>query len=285
MANPTDNLRRLYQNGLKHFTLPDYDTFQKDMMDEQKRRRFYNNMLEAYTLPDFDTFSQDIGAVTPPAPAQPVAQAQAQPQPVAQAQTTVKPITDTTAQQASVQQPVQTAAQPAQPEGWNPTPTERLNFQFQMEQANASYNKHRADVEQRMEGIKKGNSLGAIMGERELNPQTGQMETHYYTRQGERVGSRMEQGSAIVTINSGGRITQRKDASQRKIDCSESLITGCRHCGSVIIRPRARMRPKRRGQRLKHGKRSQRIELLQMYIGIVAISYRTLLSWEVRRVM
>lgn len=194
MANPTDNLRRLYQNGLKHFTLPDYDTFQKDMMDEQKRRRFYNNMLEAYTLPDFDTFSQDIGAVAAPAPAQPVAQAQAQPQPVAQVQTTVKPITDTTAQQASVQQPVQTAAQPAQPEGWNPTPTERLNFQFQMDQAYASYNKHRADVEQRMEGIKKGNSLGAIMGERELNPQTGQMEAHYYTRQGERVGSRMEQG-------------------------------------------------------------------------------------------
>ena len=64
MANPNDNLRRLYQNGLKHFTLPDFDTFQQDMKDEQKRRRFYNNMQGAYSLPDFDTFSTDIGAVT-----------------------------------------------------------------------------------------------------------------------------------------------------------------------------------------------------------------------------
>ena len=64
MANPNDNLRRLYQNGLKHFSLPDFDTFQQDMRDEEKRKRFYNNMQGAYSLPDFDTFSQDIGAVT-----------------------------------------------------------------------------------------------------------------------------------------------------------------------------------------------------------------------------
>ncbi len=89
MANPNDNLRRLYQNGLKHFSLPDFDTFQQDMRDEEKRKRFYNNMQGAYSLPDFDTFSQDIGAVTPP-PAQP--QAQAQPQ---QTTSTVKPVSTT----------------------------------------------------------------------------------------------------------------------------------------------------------------------------------------------
>lgn len=44
MANPNDNIRRLYQNGLKHFSLPDFDTFQQDMKDEQKRKRFYNSM-------------------------------------------------------------------------------------------------------------------------------------------------------------------------------------------------------------------------------------------------
>ena len=190
MANPNDNLRRLYQNGLKHFSLPDFDTFQQDMRDEEKRRRFYNNMQGAYSLPDFDTFSQDIGAVTPP-PAQP--QAQAQPQ---QTTSTVKPVTDNTAQQASVQPTVQTPSQPAQPEDWKPTPMQQRAFQMQMEEANARLKKQGEEFKQRMEGIEKGNRPGAFMGEREFNPQTGKMETHYYTTRGERVGTRMEQSHA-----------------------------------------------------------------------------------------
>ena len=190
MANPNDNLRRLYQNGLKHFSLPDFDTFQQDMRDEEKRKRFYNNMQGAYSLPDFDTFSQDIGAVTPQ-PAQP--QAQAQPQ---QTTSTVKPVTDNTAQQASVQPTVQTSSQPAQPEGWKPTPMQQRAFQMQMDEANARLKKQGEEFKQRMEGIEKGNRPGAFMGEREFNPQTGKMETHYYTTQGERVGTRMEQSHA-----------------------------------------------------------------------------------------
>lgn len=190
MANPNDNLRRLYQNGLKHFSLPDFDTFQQDMRDEEKRKRFYNNMQGAYSLPDFDTFSQDIGAVTPP-PAQP--QAQAQPQ---QTTSTVKPVTDNTAQQASVQPTVQTPSQPAQPEDWKPTPMQQRAFQMQMEEANARLKKQGEEFKQRMEGIEKGNRPGAFMGEREFNPQTGKMETHYYTTRGERVGTRMEQSHA-----------------------------------------------------------------------------------------
>lgn len=193
MANPNDNLRRLYQNGLKHFSLPDFDTFQQDMKDEQKRRRFYTNMQEAYSLPDFDTFSQDIGAVAPPAPAQPAAQAQSQPQTTT---ATVKPITDTTAQQASVQQPVQTSAQPPQPQGWTPTPIQKQFFQFQMDQANARLKKQSEEAQQRMEGIMKGNKPGAFMGEREFNPATGEMETAYYTTQGERVPTSMQQRKA-----------------------------------------------------------------------------------------
>ena len=193
MANPNDNLRRLYQNGLKHFSLPDFDTFQQDMKDEQKRRRFYTNMQEAYSLPDFDTFSQDIGAVVPPAPAQPAAQAQSQPQTTT---ATVKPITDTTAEQASVQQPVQTSAQPPQPQGWTPSPIQKQFFQFQMEQANARLKKQSEEAQQRMEGIMKGNKPGAFMGEREFNPATGEMETAYYTTQGERVPTSMQQRKA-----------------------------------------------------------------------------------------
>ncbi|WP_300631945.1 helicase-related protein [uncultured Duncaniella sp.] len=175
---------------MKHFSLPDFDTFQQDMRDEEKRKRFYNNMQGAYSLPDFDTFSQDIGAVTPP-PAQP--QAQAQPQ---QTTSTVKPVTDNTAQQASVQPTVQTSSQPAQPEGWKPTPMQQRAFQMQMDEANARLKKQGEEFKQRMEGIEKGNRPGAFMGEREFNPQTGKMETHYYTTQGERVGTRMEQSHA-----------------------------------------------------------------------------------------
>lgn len=191
MANPNDNLYRLYQNGLKHFSLPDFDTFQKDMKDEQKRRRFYTNMQEAYSLPDFDKFSQDIGAVAPPAPVQ---QQTAQPQ--QQSPTPVKPITDNTAQQASAQQPVQTSSQPAQPQGWTASPMQQQAFQRQMDEANARMKKQGEEFQQRMEGIKKGNKSGAFMGEREFNPSTGQMETAYYTTQGERVPTQMQQSKA-----------------------------------------------------------------------------------------
>lgn len=183
MANPNDNLYRLYQNGLKHFSLPDFDTFKQDMMDEQKRRRFYTNMQDAYSLPDFDTFSKDIGTVAQPpaaAPAQPAAQAQPQQQAVTP---TVQPIKDNTAQQVSVQ----SATTPAQPAGWKPSPVQQQYIQWQMDQANARLKKMGEDFHQRMEGIEKGNRPGSFMGEREFNSQSGQMEKVFYTTQGERV--------------------------------------------------------------------------------------------------
>lgn len=188
MANPNDNLYRLYQNGLKHFSLPDFDTFKQDMMDEQKRRRFYTNMQDAYSLPDFDTFSKDIGTVAQPpaaAPAQPAAQAQPQQQAVTP---TVQPIKDNTAQQVSVQ----SATTPAQPAGWKPSPVQQQYIQWQMDQANARLKKMGEDFHQRMEGIEKGNRPGSFMGEREFNPQTGQMEKVFYTTQGERVPTQLQ---------------------------------------------------------------------------------------------
>ncbi len=191
MASPQDNIRRLYQNGLKHFSLPDFDTFQQDMKDEEKRRRFYNNMQEAYSLPDFDTFSTDIGAVTVATPAP--AQAPAQPQ---QTPATVQPITDNTAQQAAVNTTAGTTSQAAQPQGWQPSPMQQLAFQMRMDEANARLKKQGEEFQRRMEGIQKGNKPGAFMGEREFNPQTGQMETAYYTTQGERVATPMQQSGA-----------------------------------------------------------------------------------------
>lgn len=194
MATSNDNLRKLYQNGLKHFSLPDFDTFERDMKDEVKRQRFYTNMQAAYLLPDFDTFSKDIGVVATdsPTPVKPATQTPAQSQERVTS-TTVKPLTDTTPQLLSVQQDVQPIAQPAKPEGWEPSPMQHRAFQMQMDEVNARLKKQGEDFHQRMEGIDKGNRPGAFMGEREFNPQTGQMETHYYTQQGERVGSRMEQ--------------------------------------------------------------------------------------------
>ena len=194
MATSNDNLRKLYQNGLKHFSLPDFDTFERDMKDEVKRQRFYTNMQAAYLLPDFDTFSKDIGVVATdsPTPVKPATQTPAQSQERVTS-TTVKPLTDTTPQLLSVQQDVQPIAQPAKPEGWEPSPMQHRAFQMQMDEANARLKKQGEDFHQRMEGIDKGNRPGAFMGEREFNPQTGQMGTHYYTQQGERVGSRMEQ--------------------------------------------------------------------------------------------
>lgn len=187
MANPNDNLRRLYQNGLKHFSLPDFDTFQQDMRDEEKRRRFYTNMQEAYSLPDFDTFSKDIGAVMPePTPAQ------AQPGQATATGSTVKPITDNTAQQATVQPAAQ---------GIKLTPMQQMGFQMQIDDMNARMKQQKEQFDQRMEGIKKGNMPGAFMGEREFNPTTGKMETNYYTTQGERVGSMFEQSQRNTEYN------------------------------------------------------------------------------------
>lgn len=185
MANPNDNIYRLYQNGLKHFSLPDFETFKADMKDEQKRRRFYTNMQEAYSLPDFDTFSTDIGAVA----VEPVQSTATQPQQQQSTPTTIKPVTDTTAQQASVT----SASQPAPAQGWKPSAAQQMDFQRRMDEMQAERQQQRQQFEQRMEGIKKGNRPGAFMGEREFNPQTGKMETHYYTTQGERVGTQMEQ--------------------------------------------------------------------------------------------
>ena len=187
MANPNDNLRRLYQNGLKHFSLPDFDTFSQDMKDEEKRRRFYTNMQDAYSLPDFDTFSKDIGAVAVE-PVQTTTTTTTQPQQQSTS-ATVKPITDTTAQQASVT----SASQPAPAQGWKPSPAQQLEFNRQMDEMQAERQQQRQQFEQRMDDIKKGNRPGAFMGEREFNPQTGKMDTRYYTTQGERVGTQMEQ--------------------------------------------------------------------------------------------
>lgn len=203
MATPNDNIKKLYENGLKHFSLPDFETFKADMKDEQKRKRFYDNMQQAYSLPDFNTFSTDIGAIEPPQTMQPQ---QAQPssaQP--QASTEIKPVKDTTAQSAQVQPTTKAVGnsvnmQPQQ-SGWKPTPMQQRAFEKKVEAGKTRLREMDEQFQQRMDGIQKGNRPNASVGETEFNPQTGVMETNYYTTQGNRVGTQMEQSRQNAEYN------------------------------------------------------------------------------------
>lgn len=107
------------------------------------------------------------------------------------------------------------AVQPEKAQTQEPTP---MQNDFLTGSLRASVNRTLADVnrtladvnrtltetgaaKERIEGIKKGNKPGAFMGEREFNPTTGKMETHYYTKQGERVGSMYEQSKRNTEYN------------------------------------------------------------------------------------
>ncbi len=178
MADSLQVLRRMYDNASQHYTLPDFDTFCKDMQDEKKRKAAYDALSGTYDLPDYATFTKDVTITT----TTPQPQQQSTP-------TTVKPVTDTTAQQASVT----SASQPAPAQGWKPSAAQQMEFNRQMDEMQAERQQQRQQFEQRMEGIKKGNRPGAFMGEREFNLQTGKMDPRYYSTQGERVGTQMEQ--------------------------------------------------------------------------------------------
>ena len=54
-------LQKLYDNGSKYFSLPDFETFVTDMQDEEKLSRFRDSMAEHYDIPDLETFKTDIG--------------------------------------------------------------------------------------------------------------------------------------------------------------------------------------------------------------------------------
>ncbi len=76
----------MYDNASQHYTLPDFDTFCKDMQDEKKRKAAYDALSGTYDLPDYATFTKDVTITT----TTPQPQQQSTP-------TTVKPVTDTTA--------------------------------------------------------------------------------------------------------------------------------------------------------------------------------------------
>lgn len=54
-------LKKLYENGLTVFDLPDYEQFQVDMQDEEKLSKFRENMSQHFDIPDLETLKFDIG--------------------------------------------------------------------------------------------------------------------------------------------------------------------------------------------------------------------------------
>jgi len=58
---PEGKLRKLYDNVSKEYDLPDFQTFNNDMLDETKRKKFYEAVSKDYELPDYDTFTSDMG--------------------------------------------------------------------------------------------------------------------------------------------------------------------------------------------------------------------------------
>ena len=58
---PGDKLLEAYKKAQKYYTLPDFETFKRDMEDEDKRRRFHKSLERYYQVPDYNTFSYDLG--------------------------------------------------------------------------------------------------------------------------------------------------------------------------------------------------------------------------------
>ena len=55
-----EKLKRFYDNGVKHFDLPDFNTFKSDMQDDSKLSRFRDSMLKHYNLPELDVMKTDL---------------------------------------------------------------------------------------------------------------------------------------------------------------------------------------------------------------------------------
>ena len=56
-----DKLKKAYESALTHYNLPDFETFLKDMEDEEKQAKFLESLAKHYSVPDFETFQSDMG--------------------------------------------------------------------------------------------------------------------------------------------------------------------------------------------------------------------------------
>lgn len=187
-------LHTLYESlKADNYDVPDtYESFERTLTAAGKegvtnRMTLYNSLKsDNYDVPDtYESFANTLFA--------PVKQSDAAPVQTAPVQSQSQPKQQTA--QDRPQLPTQTPPQDAQPQAdaWRPSPMQQAALRMQIDDGNARLRQQGEQFKQRTENIMKGNRPGAFMGERELNPQTGEMETKYYTRQGSQTDTQLEQ--------------------------------------------------------------------------------------------
>jgi hypothetical protein len=63
--NPNiETIERLYQSALKHFDMPEFNTFLADIQQDDNLMRFRESMSEYYDMPDFNTLKSDLFDLT-----------------------------------------------------------------------------------------------------------------------------------------------------------------------------------------------------------------------------
>jgi len=55
-----EKLKKFYENGAKHFSLPDFETFKTDMQDDAKLERYITSMSKHYNVASKDVVKEDL---------------------------------------------------------------------------------------------------------------------------------------------------------------------------------------------------------------------------------
>jgi len=64
MTTNNEKLSRLYESAVKHFDMPDFNTFVTDLQDDDNLMRFSESMSQYYSMPDFNTLKADLFDLT-----------------------------------------------------------------------------------------------------------------------------------------------------------------------------------------------------------------------------
>lgn len=226
IENDKSKLRELYGNLVNdNYDLPDFDTFERDMADDAKMRELYDNIKsDNYDVPDYNTFRGDMGYGSPTQPQQPTTPAQQVERSyyqMAQGNTPTynyggqMPPAQRPTKSKATSKPTQTAeAQPLGPEKF----AKQMQFEQRVRQSVPSPEAMMQDFSQRMENIRKGNQPFGSASERRYNPETGEMETVYYTKGGDEVSTPMEQQQVNRQYDNNLRTREEVEHLSERID-------------------------------------------------------------------
>lgn len=198
--NDGDNKRKLYDALSKDYDMGTFEQFSTDVEDEGKRKKLYEAIKGEYDLPDFDGFTRQLvgerSQEQQPAATTPAQQGERSPYQMAQGNTPTynyggqMPPAQRPTKGNATSKPTQTAeAQPLGPEKF----AKQMQFEQRVRQSVPSPEAMMQDFSQRMENIRKGNQPFGTASEQRYNPETGKMETVYFTKSGEEVSTPMEQ--------------------------------------------------------------------------------------------